>query len=62
MRFNGAFTCEGCQKMFTLEIGPKQMAECKTPIKRAKMIGDIALILARSCHDCEASHVEETSR
>jgi hypothetical protein len=43
-----------------IELGPKQMAECKTPVKRAKMIGDLALILGRSCHDCETGHAEET--
>lgn len=62
MRFHGVFTCDGCQKEFTIELGPKQMAECKTPVKRAKMIGDLALILGRSCHDCETGHTEGASR
>jgi hypothetical protein len=57
MRFDGAFTCE-CGETFTINIGPQQMAEWKTPKKRAEQIGQLSLMLGRSCDDCEKGHRE----
>ncbi len=58
MRFFGAFTCEGCGKQFTIDLGPQKLGELKTPKKIGPFIGELAVLFARSCQECELGHKE----
>jgi hypothetical protein len=59
VRFHGAFTCEGCGKEFTIDLGPQKLGELKTPKKIGTFIGELSVLFARSCKGCEEGHQED---
>jgi uncharacterized protein YlaI len=61
MRFEGAFICDTCHHRYTIEIGPVQLKEWRSPKRIGEMIGGLAKLFARSCQDCESGHAEETA-
>jgi hypothetical protein len=52
MTFYGYFECGQCHKQYTIDIGPIQMREWKTPKKISEQIGALSKMFANSCLDC----------
>lgn len=62
MRFEGAFICGTCGHRYTIDIGPEQLKEWKTPKRIGEVLGGLAKLFARSCKDCESGHEEKETR
>jgi hypothetical protein len=54
MIFRAAFICDKCHHEYTIDLGPQQMAELKTPKKIGEFIGALAPMFAKSCKEHEA--------
>lgn len=62
MEFHARFVCSKCSADFTIDLGPEKLAELRTPRKIGEAICAFAALMARSCLECEKSHVEEAPR